>query len=373
MIEKGRISGGQMALLLFVSTIGITVATIPYLAAKWAKQDMWMTPVPAAASGLVAFFLAYFLHRRFPGETVIQYCPRILGWLGKVIPLVFLLTYIHANSFVLRIYADFVNGVFLQKTPQVVVMGGMALLCAAAVRGGLETVARTAQFLALLTAGILGVVTFLSMPEWEMSNMLPILEHGFRSVARGAAAPASWFNDFFIATFLLPHVRKRDKAARWGVVGLVGSMLMLMLFHLIILFILGNQADRFLFPLFEAFRLINLAGFLEHVDAFLLAIWLFIIFIKITLMHYAVVLGTAQWLGLADYKPLSLPIALLLVAVGGWTVPTLTDLNQFFDGESFVYSSLVQIAIPLSLLAVAVIRRVKRPRGEDGTSWERDR
>ncbi len=135
MIEKGRISGGQMALLLFVSTIGITVATIPYLAAKWAKQDMWMTPVPAAASGLVAFFLAYFLHRRFPGETVIQYCPRILGWLGKVIPLVFLLTYIHANSFVLRIYADFVNGVFLQKTPQVVVMGGMALLCAAAVRG----------------------------------------------------------------------------------------------------------------------------------------------------------------------------------------------------------------------------------------------
>ena len=56
MIEKGRISGGQMALLLFVSTIGITVATIPYLAAKWAKQDMWMTPVPAAASGLEGSF-----------------------------------------------------------------------------------------------------------------------------------------------------------------------------------------------------------------------------------------------------------------------------------------------------------------------------
>ncbi|MEW9031831.1 MAG: spore gernimation protein, partial [Planifilum fimeticola] len=70
MVEKGRISGGQMALLLFVSTLGITVATIPYLAAKWAKQDMWLTPVPAAVSGLVAFFIANFLHRRFTGETV---------------------------------------------------------------------------------------------------------------------------------------------------------------------------------------------------------------------------------------------------------------------------------------------------------------
>ena len=141
----------------------------------------------------------------------------------------------------------------------------------------------------MLTAGILGVVTFLSMPEWELNNMLPILEHDLISVARGAAAPASWFNDFFLAAFLLPYVRKRDNTVRWGVVGVVGSMLVLMLFHLIILFMVGNQADKFLFPLFESFRLINLAGFLEHVDAFLLAIWLFIIFIKISLMHYAVV------------------------------------------------------------------------------------
>ncbi|PRX40209.1 spore germination protein KB [Planifilum fimeticola] len=373
MVEKGRISGGQMALLLFVSTLGITVATIPYLAAKWAKQDMWLTPVPAAVSGLVAFFIAYFLHRRFPGETVIQCCPRIFGWFGKVIALVFLVTYIHANSLVIRIYADFVNGVFLRETPQVVVMGGMVLLCAAAVRGGLETVARATQFLALLTAGILGVVTLLSMPEWEMGNVLPILEHDLISVARGAAAPASWFNDFFLAAFLLPFVRKGDHAARWGVVGVVGSMLVLMLFHLIILFIVGNQSNKFLFPLFEAFRLISLSGFLEHVDAFLLAIWLFIIFVKISLMHYTIVLGAAQWLGLSDYKPLSLPIALILIAVAGWTVPNLTNLNQFFDGEFFVYNSLVQIVIPLALLAVAAIRGQKGKRGEEGGSWERDR
>ena len=91
-------------------------------------------------------FIAYFLHRRFPGETVIQYCPRILGWFGKGIAVIFLLTYIHANSFVIRIYADFVNGVFLRETPQAVVMGGMALLCAAAVRGELETVTPLPSF-----------------------------------------------------------------------------------------------------------------------------------------------------------------------------------------------------------------------------------
>ena len=63
--------------------------------------------------------------------------------------------------------------------------------------------------------------------------------------------------------------------------------------------------------------------------------WLSIIFIKMCLFHYVAVLGTAQWLGLSDYKPLSLPIALILVAVGVWTAPNLTYLNNFFDGEAF--------------------------------------
>lgn len=98
---------------------------------------MWLSPLVASVSGLVAFSAAYRLHRRFPGETIIQYSPRILGWFGKGIALLYWVIYIHANSFVIRFYADFVNGVFLPETPQAVVMAGMALLCAAAVRGGI--------------------------------------------------------------------------------------------------------------------------------------------------------------------------------------------------------------------------------------------
>src|SRR5690606_1390745 len=137
MIERGRISAGQMAMILFISTFSIDILTAPNLAAKWADRDMWLSPLVASVSGLVAFSAAYRLHRRFPGETIIQYSPRILGWFGKGIALLYWVIYIHANSFVIRFYADFVNGVFLPETPQAVVMAGMALLCAAAVRGGI--------------------------------------------------------------------------------------------------------------------------------------------------------------------------------------------------------------------------------------------
>lgn len=365
MIEQGRISAGQMAMILFLSTFSIDVLTSPNLTAKWAEQDMWLSPLVASISGMVAFFVAYRLHRRFPEETIVQYSPRILGWFGKLIALLYWVVYLHANSFVIRYYADFVGGVFLPETPMSVVMGGMALLCASAVRGGVETVVRSAQIFFLFTGAIVLVISVLSSTQWEVDSLFPILEHGIGPVVRGAVAPASWFGDFFVASFLLPYVKKGDKAAKWGFIAVVGSALSLVVLHLIIVFVLGNQAGTYIYPLFEAFRLISLAGFIEHVDAFLLATWMSIIFIKISLFHYVITLASAQWLGLADYKPLSLPIAFILVAVGIWTAPNLNFLNAFFDGEALVYSSLVQIVIPLVLLALAGIRRVKGTREEE--------
>jgi len=364
MIERGRISAGQMALILYVGCVGVKILTAPHLAAKWAGQDMWLTPLVASVSGLASFYLALKLHRRFPGETIIQYSPRILGWFGKGIALLYWIVYIHACSFVLRYYAELVTGVFLPETPPAVVMGGMALVCAAAVRGGLETIVRTAQFLTVPAFTVLAVLAVLSSTEWDVKNLFPILEHGVGPVVRGAVNPSIWYSEYFLAAFLLPYVKKQDKAGRWGTVSVVGSVLTLLVFDLIAVFVLGNQSATFLYPLFETFRLISLAGFFEHIDAFLLAMWLTIIFAKICLFQYVAVLGSAQWLGLSDYKPLSLPIAFILVTFSIWTAPNLSFLNRFLDGEGVFYSHLVQVVIPLGLLAVAGIRKVKGTRKE---------
>jgi spore germination protein KB len=368
MIERGRISAGQMALILYVGCVGVKILTAPHLAAVWAGRDAWLSPLVASVSGLVSFYLALMLHRRFPGETIIQYSPRILGWFGKGIALIYWVVYIHACSFIIRYYTDLVNGVFLLQTPPVVVMGGMVLVCAAAVRGGLETIVRSAQFLTLPAFAVLLTLTVLSSTEWEVDNLFPILEHGIGPVVRGAVNPSIWYSEYFLAAFLLPYVKEQDKAGRWGAISIFGSMLTLTVFDLIAVFVLGNQSATFLYPLFETFRLISLAGFFEHIDAFVLAMWMIIIFAKICLFLYVAVLGSAQWLGLSDTKPLALPIAFILVAVGIWTTPNVSFMNRFLDGEGLFYSHLAQVVIPLGLLVVAGIRKVKGTREEGSAS-----
>ena len=72
------------------------MVTLPTIAATFAKQDAWMTPVISSFPGIVVILLVTELGRRFPGMTIIEYLQVILGkWIGKVVGALYLFFYSH--------------------------------------------------------------------------------------------------------------------------------------------------------------------------------------------------------------------------------------------------------------------------------------
>lgn len=53
-----------------------------------------------------------------------------------------------------------------------------------------------------------------------------------------------------------------------------------------------------------------------------MVMWVAGIFVKVTVLYHAGVLGLAQWLGLSDYRPLILPMGALLTAGSVLLLPT---------------------------------------------------
>jgi spore germination protein KB len=237
-------------------------------------------------------------------------------------------------------------------------------VCAAAVRGGLESYARSTQFLIPPAFFILLVTLTFTVKDWHPENMLPILEDGIGPSLKGATLPMIWFSDFFLASYLLPHLSNREKAVPWGVAAIIGAMVTLVLINLVSLFVFGTQTITYTFPYFEVFRYISLGQFVERIDSFLLAIWVVLIFVKVSCFHYKIVLSVAQWLGLSDYRFLSLPWAVILVVFGIWTAPSFPYYIYFFSTKVFIYSHLIHIVIPSILLVIAWIRN--RNRSENG-------
>jgi len=358
MPEKGRISAFQMGLLMYpliVATADLTVPTITY---EYAKQDLWLSPFWDSLVGLVSVWLAVRLERFFPGETLIQYLVRILGTgLGKAVGLIFLFYYLHINGNIIKFSQELVTTNFLNYTPIFVVTFGLIFVSGCAVRGGLEVIARTAQVLMPFVLLLTLVVFVLLTPDLEVKKLFPIFAHGIRPSLMGAVVPIAWLSHFIMISFMLPYVRDREKGQKWGNIAVIVTVSALSLCNIYTLLLFGNITGNFTYPVMEAARFISIADFLEHMESLVVVIWIAGVYLKIAIFYYVLVLGTAQWLNLSNYRPLIFPIGVLLLAFSLWAGPSLEDLHAFISRATPFYSFIVHILIPFLLFLTVLVRK----------------
>ncbi|MFJ8256403.1 GerAB/ArcD/ProY family transporter [Peribacillus asahii] len=130
-MEKGGISSLQMAFMMFPTIIATAILGVPSITAKYAKNDLWLSPILASLIGYMTVYIAYKLHRLYPKQTVIQFSEQIIGrFAGKIIGFLFLFFYIQGAGLIVRQYAEFVVDSFLVNTPISVIMASMVFLCA---------------------------------------------------------------------------------------------------------------------------------------------------------------------------------------------------------------------------------------------------
>lgn len=358
MIEKGKISALQMALLIYANIITTAILIVPGITFKNAKQDMWLSPIWGSLSGFLVVFMVYQLHKLYPTETPIQYSQHILGRiLGKVVGFFYLFYFLFAGGHTMRQYGDFIVGTFLNQTPILMVMGSLALASSFAVRAGLEVLARLSDMFVPILFLLWLIIVLLLLPELEVKNMFPILENGIMPSLMGSLAPLTWNMIFFLISFLFPFLVDREQGMKWGMFSVVTLMVTLVITNFATLFLFGGITGSFVYPVMSASRYISYADFFENMEALVMAIWIGGTFVKLGLYHYVIVLGSAQWLNLSDYKALALPFGLLLALFGIWVAPNLQEQAHHFTVTSPFLSTTIYIVIPSTLLLIALFRR----------------
>ncbi|WP_243388154.1 GerAB/ArcD/ProY family transporter [Bacillus kexueae] len=358
MLERGKISALQMGLILHPTVIATGILFVPAISGTHAGRDLWMTPFVACLAGFYAFWVANTLHKMYPKQTVMEYAEAILGkGIGKLITAFLLFYYIDSLGIVVREYAEFIIGGFLPNTPLYIITGSMLFVSALAVYGGIEVIARATQvFMPTIVFFIVGVFVFL-LPELEIKNMFPILEKGFGPVFKGSVSFIGWFGEFFLAAFLLPFVTDQENVKKWGNISVISVLVAMAMSNFIGLFLFGESVSKLMYPVLTAAKFINIADFIDHIEAVFAMIWVASIFMKISFFFYAAALSTAQWLKLSDYKSLVFPLAFLGVVWSVWTTPNISSFTHYLGTIAPYYLISVHIAIPTLLLIVAYIKK----------------
>ncbi|WP_197058275.1 GerAB/ArcD/ProY family transporter [Brevibacillus thermoruber] len=358
MIEKGKISASQMGIMMYPTIVATALLWIPEATATKAGRDMWISPILASLAGFLTVYVAVRLNKMYPKETILQYSEQIVGRiLGKCIGFVYLLFFLQLEWIVMREYGEVMVGQFLPRTPMIVILGSMLLVCASAVRGGVEVLGRAAQFFVPLFILVFGAITLLLVPDLEPENMLPVLEKGILPAILGAVEPLKWFGEFIVISFMLPFLTDRERGMTWGMITVIATMVTMAVINLVVLWLFGEITASLTYPLVEAVRYISMGDFLEHIESLVMTIWVAGTFVKIAVIYYVLALGTAQWLNLADYRPVVFPIGMLLIVTCIWPTPNLADLAVYLKIIAPIIGIFIQTLLPLLLLIIAVIRK----------------
>ena len=365
MIEKGKISSLQMAMIMYPVVVATGDLFIPAVTAKHANRDLWISPLWGSLIGFFVVYIIFQLHKLFPKETLIQQTERIFGRIvGKIIGISFLFVMLQINSQIIRQYGQFVGNVFLVKTPILIVIGSIVLVCGFAVRGGLEVIARCAQLFVPIVLLTWVLFFILLIPDMEPRNMLPIMAKGILPSIKGAIPQAAIFEHFVLLTFMLPYLTDLKKGMKWGVISVFITMLTLVLITMSSLFIFGDITSELAFPVMIAIRYIEMAGFIEHLEALMMAIWVIGTFLKISTYYYVFVLGISQWLHLSDYRPMVFPSGFLLIAFSIWVATDVQEFLHFLSTVSYFQSASFEIGIPTILLLAALTQKKIRKNKE---------
>lgn len=358
MIEKGKISSLQIAIVMFPVVVATADLLIPAVISKHAGRDMWLSPFVSSIIGFLTVFIVFKLSKLYPKETLIQYSESILGrYLGKVLGLLMILHFIHIDSVIVRQYSEFVVGNFLPTTPQIVVIGFMIFTCGLAVRAGIEVVVRVAQFFFPLIILSWLFVIILLIPEMEMEKIFPIMENGIMPVIKGGINPMGWFSHYVLMAFMLPYVTDHEKGLKMGIISVLIVLVTIFLVNISTFLVFGMMTKSLTFPVMAATKYISIADFLEHIEAIIMAIWVVGTFIKISVYYYVIVLGTSQLLNLKAYHQTVFPLGFLIITISIWLTSSLQKLTYYLGTTAPFWSLLFEMFIPMFLLLIALVRR----------------
>ncbi|MDI6710537.1 MAG: endospore germination permease [Thermoanaerobacterales bacterium] len=371
--EEGQISAFQAMNYEISIVLATAILFVPAITAQFARQDAWLSLLLAAAFGALVTYLAVRLALCFPGETVVQYAPRVLGRvIGKTVAFIYVFYYFFVAYFVQREFAELMNAAYLPRTPMVVVIGVLTLLAVYALFQGLEVLCRVnTVVLWSVLAAILLIVT-MAAKELRLDPFQPVFENGPGPVILGAVAPGSWFGETAVILMLMPFIGRVDRP-RMVKFNLLAVLILFVVLELIVVAAVGSlgpaQTAVKLFPTLSLVRHIDIPSLpiFSRQDAVFTIFWVGGMLFKLATFFYAGALGLAQWLGLKDYRPLLLPLAVILTVLAIQSWADVTELRSF-SAEVFPFAiTFVQFILTGLLLLAAVARRAA---GEPGKGEE---
>ncbi|HBQ28414.1 MAG TPA: spore gernimation protein, partial [Desulfotomaculum sp.] len=249
---------------------------IPQNTVAHAKQDAWLSFLIAFTGGVLISLVVINLSSRFPGQTLFEYLPLIIGrWPGKIIGFFYVWLFIHFCALVDREYCSTIVAAFMPETPLVVFLIHGTIMFAYITYCGLEVLARINQLFLPLNAGLLTILFALATPEMKIANILPVFDTGFLTLIKSTITPLSWFGEIVALAVIIPYLAEQKNVYRLTIKALFFVLVLIEIATVGVLLVFGpTLTSSYFFPVLSGTKMINIANFIERLEIIPVIVWI---------------------------------------------------------------------------------------------------
>jgi len=313
-IEKGIIASSQLTFMIigFIQASNLLLS----FSSGIVSHDAWLAILIAMVLS-IPFVLSYAaLGREFPGKNLIQISDIIYGvYLGKIISVSYVFIFFALVCQNLRYFSDFLITFIFPETPIWAILIMLTFISAWAVRAGIEVIARCSFIIIAIASTIILATSLLLLPDMRFRNFLPILDVPLQDLIHGTHIIFS-INYLEIVVFLMviAFVNKPKQIKTSMVGGLILGGVSVLILEVRNTAVLGTVSEIVSSPSFVTARYISVAEVLTRMEMFVAIMLITTVFLKVSILYYAVVLGSAQIINLRSYVPLVIPIGISAIS-----------------------------------------------------------
>ncbi|ANE48095.1 hypothetical protein SY83_19400 [Paenibacillus swuensis] len=354
------ISARQYMLLICLFIIGSSILYLPSLLTRYAGEAGWISGIVGTVGAMFSILLYVAIYRCMNGLSFEQYLNVTLGtWAGGMLNLLYIAFALILATLNINDMGTFITTQIETATPLVTILIVMTVLGTYAVRVGLEALGRSTEIFFPLICLILIFFTVFLLQDSEIDLIKPYMGFGLFGIAKASLMFMTFpYWEMVLFLVIAPHVSNQYRTIRkamFHAVWIGGSCITV----LTLLCIMCNGAMLTSVNTFPTYRLaqsIEAGGFFGRLEIMMAGIWFVTIFYKITICMYVALVMISRLSGTKDWKPLTWPLALVLVPLAYYVSP-----NSAFTGHvttriipgTVVFMGFI---IPLFLLLLTTIR-----------------
>ncbi|MFJ7662114.1 endospore germination permease, partial [Lysinibacillus sp. NPDC097162] len=371
-MEKQLISARQFTVITLLYSIGTAILIVPASITKELKQDAWMG---AAIGVLLSFLLVKLfvsLGNQTPNLTFVEANGKIFGkFIGVLTSLCFMsLTFFSAGE-LLYFIGIFMQTEVMPETPTLSFAVLFTIIIVFASYLGIEVFARSVEILFPIFLLIFIIFITCISPQINIENIMPVYETEPKSLLVGVLTFMSLFSfPLVVLLMFFPSAVNVTKSAQKGfyIGTLFGGIVLILIIALSTLVLGPTNTSSKTFPSYALAQRISIGNFFQRVEIIMAVMWIISIYIRTFIYFHATVIGLGQILKIKDPRPLILPLGMCMIALAQIAHPNIVHSNNYNQKIWPLYSSVLAVLLPLFLLVVAKIRKIKKAETEQSTT-----